>query len=192
MRSAAGSAWARREQANPSGGVMAQRRNSGGASEALVPPAPSLSEDEALDCLVASLSRLNMDQLRLRWRNHLGGVAPAHLPGWLLMRLLAYRIQAAAFGDLDRAILRRLREPRDGNGILRAETGGRFQAQNTGERPEFGSQTATRLANRRELRGFLPTRKPRRFARTGWWRTQSRQTGLRRSRSLRESGKAYR
>ena len=29
------------------------------------------------------------------------------------MRVLAYRIQAAAFGDLDRAILRRLREPKD-------------------------------------------------------------------------------
>jgi hypothetical protein len=29
------------------------------------------------------------------------------------MRVLAYRIQAAAFGDLDRAILRRLRQPRD-------------------------------------------------------------------------------
>ena len=29
------------------------------------------------------------------------------------MRVLAYRIQAAAFGDLDRAVLRRLREPRD-------------------------------------------------------------------------------
>jgi hypothetical protein len=29
------------------------------------------------------------------------------------MRVLAYRIQAAAFGDLDRAILRRLREPTD-------------------------------------------------------------------------------
>jgi Protein of unknown function (DUF2924) len=37
-------------------------------------------------------------------------IAPAHLPGWLLARVLAYRIQAAAFGDLDRAILRRLRE----------------------------------------------------------------------------------
>ena len=55
-----------------------------------------------------------------------------------------------------------------GNGILRAETGRRFQAQNTGERSEFGSQTATRLANRPKLRGLLPTRKPRRFARTGW------------------------
>ncbi|HTR15161.1 MAG TPA: DUF2924 domain-containing protein [Roseiarcus sp.] len=44
---------------------------------------------------------------------HLGGIAPTHLPGWLFTRVLAYRIQAAAFGDLDRAILRRLREPRD-------------------------------------------------------------------------------
>jgi hypothetical protein len=34
-------------------------------------------------------------------------------PGWLLMRVLAYRIQAVAFGDLDRAILRRLHEPRE-------------------------------------------------------------------------------
>ena len=46
----------------------------------------------------------------LQWRNQLGGIAPAHLPGWLLMRVLAYRIQAAAFGDLDRTILRRLRD----------------------------------------------------------------------------------
>ena len=66
-----------------------------------------------------------------------------------------------------------------GNGILWAETGGRFQAQNAGERSEFGSQTATRLTNRPKLRGFLSTRKPRRFVGTAWWRTQSRQTGLR-------------
>ena len=39
-----------------------------------------------------------------------------------------------------------------GNGILPAETGGRIQAQNTGERSEFGSQTATRLANRPKLK----------------------------------------
>ena len=61
----------------------------------------------------ARLSGLNTDQLRLQWRNHLGGVAPAHLPGWLLLRVLAYRIQAAAFGNLDRAILRRLHEQRE-------------------------------------------------------------------------------
>ncbi len=41
-----------------------------------------------------------------------------------------------------------------GNGILRAETGGRFQAQNTGERSEFGSQTAARLATDGNCEGF--------------------------------------
>ena len=66
-----------------------------------------------------------------------------------------------------------------GNGILRAETGGRIQAQNAGEQSEFGSQTTLRLTNPPELRGFLSTRKPPRFAGTAWWRTQSRQTGLR-------------
>ena len=56
-----------------------------------------------------------------------------------------------------------------GNGILRAETGGLFQAQNAGEQSEFGSQTTLRLTNPPELRGFLCTGKPRRFAGTGWY-----------------------
>ena len=47
-----------------------------------------------------------------------------------------------------------------GNAILRAETGGLFQAQNAGEQSEFGSQTTLRLTNPPELRGFLSTRKP--------------------------------
>ena len=67
-----------------------------------------------------------------------------------------------------------------GNGILRAETGGLFQPQNAGEQSEFGSQTTLRLTNPPELRGFLSTRKPPRFVGTAWWRTQSRETGLRR------------
>jgi hypothetical protein len=89
---------------------MAKRQKATGAGEATVPPAQSSSERERLETAVASLSGLNADQLRLHWRNHLGGIVPAHLPGWLLIRVLAYRIQAVEFGDLDRAILRRLRE----------------------------------------------------------------------------------
>src|SRR5271166_7124222 len=89
---------------------MAKRGKSSGAGEASVPPALSASKRETVDASVASLSGLNLDQLRLQWRNQLGGIAPAHLPGWLLIRVLAYRIQAAAFGDLDRTILRRLRD----------------------------------------------------------------------------------
>ena len=50
------------------------------------------------------------------------------------------------------------RRVKEGNGILRAETGGRLQAQNAGERSEFGSQTATRRAIGPKLRGFLCTR----------------------------------
>ena len=48
---------ARREPANPSGGVMAKRGKASGAGEASVPPAPSASERETLDTSVASLSR---------------------------------------------------------------------------------------------------------------------------------------
>ena len=59
--------------------------------------------------LVSSLPGLDRSQLLLQWRNHLGGTAPAHLPTWLLMRVLAYRLQAAALGDLDPATLRKLR-----------------------------------------------------------------------------------
>jgi Protein of unknown function (DUF2924) len=88
-----------------------KRRNASSVGEASSAPAPS--ERRAFDALVAGLSHLNLDQLKLQWRNHLGGSPPAHLPSWLLMRLLAYRIQAATFGDLDRATLRRLREPGD-------------------------------------------------------------------------------
>jgi hypothetical protein len=32
----------------------------------------------------------------------LGGEAPAHLSRWLLMKVLAYRLQSDAFGDIDK------------------------------------------------------------------------------------------
>jgi hypothetical protein len=40
--------------------------------------------------------------LRRRWRKLHRAPAPENIPGWLLRRMLAYRIQAAAFGNLDR------------------------------------------------------------------------------------------
>jgi len=58
--------------------------------------------------LVASLRDLDLPGLALCWRNHLGGSVPAHLPRWLLTRVLAYRLQAARHGDHERSILRRL------------------------------------------------------------------------------------
>jgi hypothetical protein len=74
-------------------------------------PMSSQSKSEMLDATVAGLSDLDADQLRLQWRNHLDGTAPAHLPRWLLQRVLAYRLQAAALGDLDKATARIIRTP---------------------------------------------------------------------------------
>ena len=62
--------------------------------------------------MIAALVQLDANGLCLQWRNHLGGTPPAHLPRWLLMKILAYRIQAAASGGLDKETLRVLRQPK--------------------------------------------------------------------------------
>ena len=62
---------------------------------------------------ISGLVDLDANTLCLQWRNHMGGSPPAHLPRWLLLRLLAYRIQADALGGLDAATLRVLRQSRD-------------------------------------------------------------------------------
>jgi Protein of unknown function (DUF2924) len=59
--------------------------------------------------IVAGLEGHDLNGLRRRWRAHLGGEPPAHLSHWLLMRVLAYRLQVDAFGGLDKAIQRMLR-----------------------------------------------------------------------------------
>lgn len=69
----------------------------------------SASGRNVIAALVSELPDLDQAQLCLRWRNHRGGTAHAHLPRLLLARVLAYRLQSAAHGDLDRATLRRLR-----------------------------------------------------------------------------------
>ena len=46
--------------------------------------------------------RVFLDDQRLRWRNNWGRLAPAHLSRGLLIRVMAYRLQAGAFGDLNR------------------------------------------------------------------------------------------
>jgi len=83
---------------------MPRRRHPAGVGEAPPRPAPAPSSSAApsLEERIAGLADLDAEQLRLQWRNHLGGTAPAHLPRWLLLRILAYRMQAVALGDLDR------------------------------------------------------------------------------------------
>jgi hypothetical protein len=71
--------------------------------------AASLPLDASVLSIVANLEGLDLDGLRRQWRAHLGGEAPAHLSRWLLMKVLAYRLQSDAFGDIDKSIRRILR-----------------------------------------------------------------------------------
>jgi Protein of unknown function (DUF2924) len=57
---------------------------------------------------IAHLRGLDFEGLRARWRSLTGRAAPAHVPKTLLLRVLAYRVQAAALGDLDKASVRLL------------------------------------------------------------------------------------
>ncbi len=54
------------------------------------------AEDE-----IAHLRGLDLSGLRARWRSVFGGSAALHLPRHLLFAIIAYRLQADRFGDLD-------------------------------------------------------------------------------------------
>jgi hypothetical protein len=84
------------------------RPNSGQAAKRLVAATPgaSLPLDASILTIVTNLEGHDLNGLRRQWRAHLGGEPPAHLPRWLLIRVLAYRLQADAFGDLDKSIRR--------------------------------------------------------------------------------------
>jgi hypothetical protein len=85
----------------------ARSRPTPSASDAL------LTSNASLATILADLEGLDIEGLRRQWRNHLGGLAPAHLPRWLLVKALGHRLQVAAHGDLDKAVRRLIREPRD-------------------------------------------------------------------------------
>ncbi len=78
-----------------SSGVMAKRRQSHGVGEALLPTAQGPHSIASLNDMIGSFVDLDLNGLRLQWRNHLGETPPAHLPRWLLLRILAYRILAS-------------------------------------------------------------------------------------------------
>jgi hypothetical protein len=63
---------------------------------------------KTLEVEIARLRGLDAKELRARWQIILRREAPAHLPRHLLFRILAYRIQADALGDLDGASRRAL------------------------------------------------------------------------------------
>jgi DUF2924 family protein len=59
-------------------------------------------ERSPIDTELVRVEGLSLDELRVQWYNRWGRLAPAHIPRALLFRLMIYRIQADAFGDLDR------------------------------------------------------------------------------------------
>ena len=81
------------------------RANSGPVAKQPTAPTPgaSLSLDASVFSIVADLEGHDLNGLRRQWRAHLGGEPPAHLPRGLLMKVLAYRLQSDAFGDLGKS-----------------------------------------------------------------------------------------
>jgi len=78
--------------------MQKQRRNGRGAT-------PISIEDE-----IAHLRGLNLKGLRSRWQGVFQRPAPAHLTQHLLFAVIAYRLQADRFGDLDQATRQMLDE----------------------------------------------------------------------------------
>jgi hypothetical protein len=76
-------------------------------------PGASLPLDASVLSIVANLEGLDLNGLRRQWRARLGGEGPAHFPRWLLVKVLAYRLQSDAFGDLDKSIRRILRSGKE-------------------------------------------------------------------------------
>jgi hypothetical protein len=69
---------------------------------------PNRHDSANLEAEIADLRGLGLDGLRARWRTMFGRKAPAHVPRRLLLRILAYRVQADVLGDLDPATARYL------------------------------------------------------------------------------------
>jgi Protein of unknown function (DUF2924) len=98
------------------------RQLSGDVGEASLPSAPRSDDPGSVEDVIAGLADLDANGLRLQWRNHLGGTPPAHLPRWLLLKVLAYQIQVAALGGPGKATLRVIRQPK-GQTLDSAESG---------------------------------------------------------------------
>jgi hypothetical protein len=62
---------------------------------------PALPDRASLDNEIARMRGLDVGELRARWHTVFRRRAPPHLPRHLLFRILAYRLQADRFGELD-------------------------------------------------------------------------------------------
>jgi hypothetical protein len=71
-----------------------------------------------LDDEIAHLRDLDLHGLRARWKSAFRQQPLPHLPRHLLFAVLAYRLQADEFGDLDPATARLLKQIETGAGTL--------------------------------------------------------------------------
>src|SRR5258706_7421334 len=85
---------------------------------------PAAPDRDLLDNEITRLRGLDVGELRARWHTVLRRAAPPHLPRHLLFRILAYRLQADQFGNLDADTRRVL----DRMGLETAEGIGRLVA----------------------------------------------------------------
>ena len=69
-----------------------------------------LSPKASIEDEIAQLRDLDLKELRVRWRNAFGKPAPEHLTRYLLFRIIAYRLQADRFGDLDAETVKVLKQ----------------------------------------------------------------------------------
>ncbi|MDO8423326.1 MAG: DUF2924 domain-containing protein [Parvibaculum sp.] len=85
---------------------------------------PATATDN-IEVEIDGLRHLDLDALRLRWRTAFRRTAPAHLPRHLLLRLLAYRLQAQALGDINKEterFLDQLTRQSKGNSLSKGNT----------------------------------------------------------------------
>jgi hypothetical protein len=80
------------------------------------------STQSSIENEIAHLRGLNLKGLRSRWQGVFQRPAPAHLTQHLLFTVIAYRIQAERFGDLDHTTRQML------DGISTKETGSALSA----------------------------------------------------------------
>jgi hypothetical protein len=62
---------------------------------------PALPDSKTLDAEISHLRDLGVGELQVRWHNVFRRRPPPHLSRHLLLRVLAYRLQADRLGDLD-------------------------------------------------------------------------------------------
>jgi hypothetical protein len=94
---------------------------------------PSLNSPmaENLDREIERITTLDLDDLRLRWRNEFGKRALTSLPKTLLVRMLIHRLQVDVFGELAPDVVR----------VLEGHAARGLTARQVGEREESGSKS---------------------------------------------------